>query len=119
MRNHPFRTVVGQGHYASAISHQWCRAAADRDKGIATHIERDTKSFARGLREIILQLFCRRKCHAVYNGMERSIFFFQGGEKGSDLVVARDVAHERLSPWKRLDQVVCFFLQPLILVRDS
>src|SRR3954471_4333004 len=55
----------------------------------------------------------------MHDRVKLAIFLLQFGKQGVDLLITRDVAHERLGARKRSDQVVSLLFQTLILISNG
>ena len=96
------------------------RAAREtRNQRIGADVERDAEAFAAGVHKLALQLFGGRERDAVHQGVKLAVTRLELLEQLRDLLVAADVALERLRIGQRRDQVIGFLLQPLVLIGDG
>src|SRR4051794_23183273 len=55
----------------------------------------------------------------MHDRVKLAIFLLQFGKQGVDLLITRDVAHERLGARKRSYQLVSFLFQTLVLIGNG
>src|SRR6266704_2712948 len=110
--------IVRHRDDASACGHQRRRGPRHGHKRIHADIVRDPESFAGRAQKFAFQLFCRRKCDAVHQTVQRAVAILQFLEQPRDLLVVADIAHEACGARQFGDEVLRFLLQPLVLISD-